>query len=350
VLGEIGRGHKIAFNILNIGRWKLGIGSTGGAKAALGHGVRYAKERKQFKKPIATFGLIRQKIASSATLIYAVETMAYRLAGMLDDRLATVDKGAEDAAKQVQNIIEDFTIEASVLKVVGSETLGYVADEMLQVFGGYGYSEEYPLERIYRDARINRIFEGTNEINRLIVPATLLKRALKGQAPLMEMTQKIIGELADPEQLPKLGEGPLAKAIFGTEMAKRAVVFAASYAAQKYMQDLKDKQRILGSLADCLNDLYGMDSVIARAHQAVAAQGEAKAELHTMLASLFCFEARANVFQRLRRIAMMMAEGAELDTLYENLAKLDQRNRVDYTGLQDAVAERMLDADGYALG
>lgn len=347
VLGDIGRGHKIAFNILNIGRWKLGIGSIGAAKYALGHGVRFAKDRKQFKKPIATFGLIRQKIAASATLIYAGETMAYRLGGMLDARVKSIDSGAEDYDKQVEKVIEEFTIEASILKVFGSETLNWVADEMLQVHGGYGYTEEYPLERIWRDARINRIFEGTNEINRLIIPATLLKRALKGQVPLMQFTQEVVGQLAEPDKLPQKGEGTLGNEIWGVELAKRAVVFSASYAAQKYMVDLQEKQRILGGLADCLTDLFGMDSVIARASQAIEKSGEEKSAIHVQLTKLYCFEGRANIFQRLRRIAMMMAEGDELDTLYDNLGKLDQRYRVDFMGLQDAVAERMLDEDGY---
>ncbi len=349
VLGDIGRGHKIAFNILNIGRWKLGIGSIGAAKCALGHGVRFAQDRKQFKKSISSFGLIRQKIASSATLIYAGETMAYRLGGMLDARIESIDPGADDVDKQVEKVIEEFTIEASIVKVFGSETLNFVADEMLQLHGGYGYIEDYPLERIWRDARINRIFEGTNEINRLIIPATLLKRALKGQVPLMQFTQDVIAQLADPDTLPQKGEGSLGYEIWGTELAKRAVVFSASYAAQKYMVDLQEKQRILGSLADCLIDLYGMDSVVARASQAIEQSGDQNAGIHVQLTKLYCFEGRANTFQRLRRIAMMMAEGDELNTLYDNLGKLDQRYRVDYMGLQDAVAERMLDEDGYEL-
>lgn len=349
VLGEIGRGHKIAFNILNIGRWKLGIGSIGGCKYALGYGVRYAKERRQFKKPIATFGLIRQKIAESAVRIYAGETMAYRLAGLIDSRSKQLDHKADDYYSQVIRIIDEFTIEASALKIFGSEALYFVADEMLQVHGGNGYTEDYPLERLVRDARINRIFEGTNEINRLIIPATLFKRALKGQLPLMEFTGQIIGELSTPDKLPKLGQQPLAAEIRATELCKRAAVYAASYAAQKYMEDLKEKQRILGALADCLVDVFGMDSVVARATQASAEVSPESARIHHALAQLYCFDARENLFQNLRRISMMMADGDELDALYNNLDKLDQRYRVDYTALQDTVAQHMLDHDGYSL-
>ncbi len=349
VLGEVGRGHKIAFNILNIGRWKLGSGSIGGAKYALGIGVRYAKERKQFKKPIASFGLIRQKIAEAATLIYAGEAMAYRLGGVIDEKIGELDAQAADYHKKAITIIEDFTIEASVLKIFGSEALYKIADDMLQVHGGNGYVEDYPVERILRDARINRIFEGTNEINRLIIPATLFKRALDGQMPLMEYTASIIDELGRPDTLPKRQPGPLGAEAWATELAKRAVVYAASYAAQKYMQDLREKQLLLGALADCLVDIYGMDSVVGRANQAIRAEGEAKGEAHRQLASLYCFEARADVFQRLRRVAMMMAEGEELEMLYANLEKLDQRYRVDFMRLQDDVAERMIEDDGYTI-
>ncbi len=349
VLGDIGRGHKIAFNILNIGRLKLGVGSLGAAKYALGFGVRYAKERRQFKKPIVTFGLIRQKIASAATLIYAAESMAFRTSGLIDEAHRRLDHDDPDYPSKAIAAIEEYTLEASVLKVFGSEALYWVADEMLQIHGGNGYVEDYPLERILRDARINRIFEGTNEINRLIIPATLLKRALQGRLPLMEFTGQVISELGDPKQLPQKGKGPLANAVWATELCKRAIVFAASYAAQKYMEDLKEKQRLLGALADCIIDLYGMDSVVHRAHQAVAILGEEQARIHVDLASLFVFDGRPNIFQRLRRVAMMMADGEELDTLYDHLGKLDQRYRIDYMEMQDRIAGRMVDDDGYGI-
>ena len=346
LLGQLGRGHKIAFNILNIGRWKLGVGSVGACKHALRQGVAYANERKQFKKPIASFGLIRSKIARSADLIYAAESMAYRLGGALDAHMLALEASAPDYDTRAQKIVEDFTIEASILKVFGSEALAYVADEMLQIHGGNGYTEDYPLERIYRDARINRIFEGTNEINRLIIPATLLKRALKGQIPLMPFTAKLTQELAQPDSLPQRGQGTLGDEIQAVELCKRAVVYQASSAAQKYMADLKEKQRILGPLADCLMLVYAMDSTVARAHQATTAKSP-RVEMHTALAKLYCFEARARLFQHLRRVAMMMAEGDELDRLYDNLGKLDQRYRVDYMALQDHVASRILAANGY---
>ena len=348
VLGDVGKAHKIAFNILNIGRYKLGVASIGAAKYALTLGTAYAKERRQFGKPIASFGLIRQKLAVSATLIYAGEAMAYRLGGDLDRRLTALK--AEDPSQydaKAIAVIDDFTIEASILKVFGSEALYGIADEMLQVHGGNGYTEDYPLERLLRDARINRIFEGTNEINRLIIPATLLKRALTGKIKLLEFTGQIMGELSDSTKLPQVGEGLLAAECHAAEMAKRAVVYAASYAAQKYMEDLKDKQRILGALADCLMEVYGMDSALTRALQwaaakAPAAAGSMPAEIHQALAALYCFDARANVFQRLRRVAMMMCEGDELDAFYSHLGTLDQRFRIDCSGLEERVADYLL--------
>ena len=349
LLGEVGRGHKIAFNILNIGRWKLGISSMGGAKNALALGAKYANERKQFKKPIGSFGLIRQKLARSATLIFAGESMAYRTAGLIDGCASAASKEDADYAQKAIAAVEEFTIEASILKVFGSEVLGYVADEMLQIYGGNGFVEDYPLERIYRDARINRIFEGTNEINRLIVPATLFKRVLQGRVPLMQVVGSILGELQGASPLPEKGDGPLANEIWATELTKRAVLYAASYAAQKYMEDLKNKQRLLGDIADCITDLYGMDSCVARASQIATSGGGAKADQAVVMAQLYCFEARADVFQRLRRVAMIMADDQELDALYDNLAKLDKRYRVNYTTLQDQVAEYVLDQEGYNI-
>ena len=280
--------------------------------------------------------------------LYAGESMAYRLAGDLDVRLAQLDASAADYDARAIGVIDDFTIEASILKVFGSEALFSIADEMLQVHGGNGYTEDYPLERLLRDARINRIFEGTNEINRLIIPATLLKRALKGQLGVLEFTGKIMQELENPDALPQAGDHPLGAELQAAALAKRAVVYAASYAAQKYMEDLKDKQRILGALADCMIEIYGMDSALARSHQADLA-GLKSAPLHRALARLYTFEARANVFQRLRSVTMMMAEGAELDTVYANLGKLDVRFRLDCTEAEEAVATHLLAAGGYVV-
>ncbi len=349
VLGEIGRGGKIAFNILNIGRYKLGAGTLGAAKYALGHGCTYAKDRRQFKTPIAQFGMIQSKIAHSATLIYAGESMAYRLAGGIDALNVSLDKKAPNFGKHAVKVIDQFAIEASILKIFGSEALGWISDEMLQIHGGNGYTEDYPLERSVRDARINRIFEGTNEINRLIIPLTLFKRAMAQELPLMDFVAQVNEELAHPEKLPKVAAGVLGEEVWATELTRRAVVYVTSCAVSKYAVDIKDKQRILGAIADCIIDLYAMDSAVSRAHQAQSSGDEKTKSMHVALAKLYCFDARPNVFQRLRRIAMIMADGQELDAMYETLSRLDQRYRVPYVALQGQVAGRMLDDNGYKL-
>ncbi len=348
VLGDIGRGHKIAFNTLNIGRWKLGVAGIGAAKAALRHGVAYALERRQFDKPIASFGLVREKLSSAVTSIYAGESMAYRLGGAIDARTALLDHAAPDYWKKAVDVIDEFTIEASVLKVFGSEACYRVVDDMLQIHGGNGYTEDYPLERMLRDSRINLIFEGTNEINRLIIPATLLKRGLTGKIPLMPFAEQVMSELAGTSEIPQAGKGVLASEILATELCKRAILYAASYAMQKYMIDLKEKQHILGALANCVIALYGMDSVLTRASQAVSAMGEAGASVHLACSKLHCFDARASVFQELHRIAMNMADGDELDTIYSNLDKLDRRYRVDIRTAEEHITDRLLNGGTYA--
>src|SRR5215831_8725979 len=224
VLGDIGAGHKIAFNILNIGRWKLGVGAVGGAKYCLEIGVKYARERKQFGKPIADFDLIRKKIGDMATQTFVAESMAFRTAGLLDARSRSIDPADSAAAKKQIDAIEEHSIEASIIKVFGSEMLHFTADETLQIFGGAGYIEDYPIERVSRDARINRIFEGTNEINRLLVPGTLLKRALQGRLALMKLVGEVQGELADPIKIDRRPlEGPLGREQKKCDYAKRAI-------------------------------------------------------------------------------------------------------------------------------
>jgi alkylation response protein AidB-like acyl-CoA dehydrogenase len=349
VLGQVGRGHKIAFNILNVGRLSLGAGSLGGAKYAFSHGVRYTKERRQFGQPIASFGLVRSKLAHGAALIYACESMAYRTSGMIDAALRQLSPSAADYATQAQAVLDEFSIEASVVKVFGSEAAWRVIDDMLQLFGGNGYVEDYPIERVLRDARVNRIFEGTNEINRLLIPSTLLKRAMQGRVPLLEFAAQVQSELAEPARLPRRGDGPLGEEGWATELARRAIVHVASHAAQKYLESIKDQQHLLGHLADCLIDLYAMDSVVARAHQAQDELGGARAQAQVDLASLFCLDARARIFGCLRRAAMSLAEGEAFTALADELSRLDQPYRVDVFALEEAVAQRALDRDGYAV-
>src|SRR5215475_189327 len=235
VLGEIGKGHVIAFNILNIGRFKLGAMCVGGARNSLDHAIAYAKQRKAFAKVIADFGLVREKLANMAARTYVGESLVYRTVGLMDSALSAVDKSADDAPKQTLKAIEEYAVECSIIKVWASEMLDYVVDETVQVYGGYGFVEEYPAERTYRDARINRIFEGTNEINRLIITGFLLKRALSGQLPLMPAIKKLMDEVLSGPSMGDEIEGPLADERKLVAQAKKLGLFAAGSATQKYL-------------------------------------------------------------------------------------------------------------------
>ncbi len=348
VLGEIGRGHKIAFNILNIGRWKLGAGAIGGAKHVLEHAAKYANERKQFGESLSRFGLIREKLARSAMLIYAGEAMAYRTGGIIDARIAELDRGAEDYYPRAISLIEEFSIEASILKVFGSEAVWTIADEAVQIFGGNGYVEDYPVERILRDSRINRIFEGTNEINRMLIPGTILKRAMKGQLPLMQVSQEVMAELAN-DALPHEQAGPLGREVWATELAKRAVTYATAQAVQRFMQELQEQQVLLAELADMYIAVYAMDSAVARAQQAIVAQGEDNARAHLELAQLFVFESRAQLMSKLRRVAHLVCDENTLEDYLVNARVLDQPYAADLSALQDAVASRVVEREGYVL-
>lgn len=354
VLGEVGRGHKIAFNILNIGRYKLGAGAIGLAKYALKEGTAYAKDRRQFKKPIAQFELIQEKLARSATMIYAGETMCFRLGGDIDARNTHVDKNATSWGSDAIGVIDDLTIEASIIKLFGSETGEYVSDEMLQVHGGNGFTADYPLERVVRDSRINRIFEGTNEINRMIIPTTLLKRATAGSLPLLELTKTYMAQLHNPKLLPQVPEGSFGPLINATELAKRGVILAMSMAAQAYKEGLKDKQSLLGSLADCVVAIYGMDSVIARAHQAQnsgqGAQHQAQAQLHMAMAKLYCFDAQGQIATSLRRVAAQLAQGEAYVQLLHGLQQLDPVYSADVGALQTQIATAVIAHGGYMVG
>src|SRR5262249_15719288 len=292
LLGQAGQGHKIAFNILNVGRWKLGVGSLGGAKYCLELGTRFARERKQFGKPIAEFDLIRKKIGDIATQLYVAESMAYRTAGLIDARFRGVDPGAADAQRRYVDAVEEHSIEASIIKVFGSEMLFTTADETLQIFGGSGYIADYPIERISRDARINRIFEGTNEINRLLVPGTALKRALQGRLGLMGLAAEIRAELADPARIDRaIAAGPLGPAQKKCDLAKRAVGYAIAKGVERYAAQISEKQELLGVLADGIILVYAMDSAIPRAGQILAQQGERAAQIPIAVTQLFVAQA-----------------------------------------------------------
>jgi alkylation response protein AidB-like acyl-CoA dehydrogenase len=350
VLGEIGKGHKIAFNILNIGRWKLGVGATGGAKHILEMGVKFARDRKQFGKPIAEFDLIRKKIGEIATQIYVSEAMGFRTAGLLDARWKAIDPKDPKLQQKQLDATEEHAIEASMIKVFGSEMLHATADETLQIFGGAGYIEDYPIERASRDARINRIFEGTNEINRLLVPGTLLKRALTGKLALMQMVSDVQGELADPIKIDRrVPDGVLGRERKKCDYAKRAIVYVASLGVQKYLQQISDKQELLGGLADCMILTFGMDSAITRTLQMIKSGGEEKARIPLAMTELFVAKAHEEVFDLVREMLMWMSAEEEWGREVRDVNEYYSLDRVNTFSLRRKIALHTIEAGGYAL-
>src|SRR3982075_2296429 len=293
LLGEIGKGHIIAFNILNIGRFKLGAMCVGGGRVSLEHAIGYAKQRKAFNKVIADFGLVREKIANMASLIYVGESLVYRTVGMMDNALSEVDKSGADAMKETRKAIEEYAVECSIIKVWGSEMVDFVVDETVQIYGGYGFVEEYPAERAYRDARINRIFEGTNEINRLIITGFLLKRAMSGQLPLMPAIKKLMDEVLSGPSLGEEIEGPLALSEERklVAQAKKLGLFVSGAATQKYMQTIQDQQEVMGAIADMTIEIYAMESAVLRAQKIAEQKSESAAALPIAMARVYMSQA-----------------------------------------------------------
>jgi alkylation response protein AidB-like acyl-CoA dehydrogenase len=349
LLGEIGKGATIAFNILNIGRFKLGAHAVGGSRAAITTSVKWAKERKAFGKTIADFGLIREKIAQMVVGVYVGEAMVYRTVGMMDVALGEIDKKAADAAKLIRNSIEEYAVECSILKVWGSELLDKVVDEQVQIYGGYGFVEEYPAERAYRDSRVNRIFEGTNEINRLIITGWLMKRAMSGQLALMPAIKKLMDEIMSGPLQTEDVEGALAEERKIVANAKKIALFTAGAASQKYMQKLVDHQEVMGAIADIVIETYAMDCALARTLKMVAAQGEAAAKLPMAMTQVYIAKAMATIEAAARRIIADVAEGDMLRTQMAILRRLTKSEPANVIGLQDAIAARTLEAGKYTL-
>jgi butyryl-CoA dehydrogenase len=344
LLGEIGKGHHIAFNILNIGRFKLGAACVGGARNSLLNGIRYAKERKAFGKSICEFGLIQEKLAECAAGVYAGESLTYRTVGMIDAALADVDTKVENASREIQKRIEEYAVECSILKVWGSEMLDMVVDHVLQIYGGYGFVEEYPAERAYRDSRINRIFEGTNEINRLIITGWLMKRAMSGQLPLLEAIRQIMNEvMSGPGTGVEDGEGPLAAERKALALAKKMGLFAAGVASQKYMMTLADQQEVMGALADAISEVYAMESCILRAEK-MGAAGQALA-----LTRYYVAGSVAKVEAAARKVVVNAADGDALRTQLAILRRLAKYDPVDTIALGRQIAAHVVAAGRYSL-
>ena len=349
LLGEIGKGATIAFNILNIGRFKLGAMCVGGARVSIESAVAYAKERKAFGKTIGEFGLVREKIANMATLIYVGESIVYRTVGMMDALLAEIDSASPDAAKAQRKAIEEYAVECSILKVWGSEMIDYVVDETLQIYAGYGFVEEYPAERAYRDARINRIFEGTNEINRLIITGFLLKRAMSGQLPLMPAIKKLMDEVLSGPSVGEEIEGPLAEERKVVAQAKKLGLFIAGSATQKYMAAIQDKQEVMGAIADMTIEIYAMESAVLRAQKMVEQKGEASAALPLAMTRVYLTQAFEKVEAVAKKVIADVAEGDMLRTQLAIVRRLAKHEPFNTIALRQQIAQRTIEAGKYSL-
>src|SRR4051812_2804747 len=349
LLGDIGKGHVIAFNILNIGRFKLGAMCVGGGRVALENAVAYAKQRKAFTKVIADFGLVREKIANMASLIYVGESLVYRTVAMMDTAVSEVDKSAADAAKQTLKAIEEYAVECSIIKVWGSEMIDYVVDETVQIYAGYGFVEEYPAERAYRDARINRIFEGTNEINRLIITGFLLKRAMTGQLALMPAIKKLMDEVLSGPSMSEDLEGPLAAEQHLVAQAKKLGLFAAGSATQKYMQAIQDQQEIMGAIADMTIEAYAMETAVLRAQKIAAAKGETAAALPIAMTRVYLAHAMEKIESAARKVIAAVADGDMLRTQFAILRRLAKYEPFNTVELGQQIAQKMIERGKFTL-
>lgn len=341
LLGEIGRGHVIAFNILNIGRFKLAGGAVGSCKHTLGLAVQYAKERRQFGQPLVNFTLIQGKLADMAVKTYAAESAAYRTGGLLDETLAGLDPHGQDSGRQAAKRIEEYAIECSINKVLASEALDFVADEAVQIHGGYGYMQEYEVERIYRDSRINRIFEGTNEVNRLLIPGTLMRRAMKGEIPVMAALKSLQDELMNLAP-PELDDAPLALERSMVDRAKKMCLMVAGLAVQKYQLGLEKEQEILALLADMAIEIFAAESGLLRA---IKHDGEMKLDL----ATIFAHEATDRVAALARTALAHIEEGDTLRAQLSIVKRLSRHDQVNLIGLKRRVAARVIEAGRYVV-
>ncbi len=349
LLGDVGKGHIIAFNILNVGRFKLGAMSVGGARVSIESAVAYAKQRKAFGKTISEFGLVREKIANMATLIYVGESLVYRTVGMMDALLSEIDSASPDAAKERRKAIEEYAVECSILKVWGSEMIDYVVDEALQIFAGYGFVEEYPAERAYRDARINRIFEGTNEINRLIITGFLLKRAMSGQLPLMPAIKKLMDEVLSGPSLGEEFEGPLPEERKLVAQAKKLGLFVSGAATQKYMQAIQEQQEVMGAIADMTIEIYAMESAVLRAQKMVEQKGEASAALALAMARVYLTQGFEKVEAAAKKVIADVAEGDMLRTQLAIVRRLAKHEPFNTIALRQHIAQKTIEAGKYTL-
>ncbi|TVX92563.1 acyl-CoA dehydrogenase family protein [Paenibacillus agilis] len=348
VLGEIGRGHVIAFNILNIGRFKLGAGCLGAAKEAIELSSKYANTRTQFSKPLSAFPLIGKKLAEMNIRTYVTESMVYRTSGLIDSSMKDIDQNQPDSGQLLAKSIAEYALECSINKVFASEVLDFVADEGVQIHGGYGFTQEYKIERIYRDSRINRIFEGTNEINRLLIPGTLVKKAMKGELPLMQKAQGLQAELMQlvPGQT---FEGTLEHETHLLLMAKKIFLMIGGLAMQKYAMELDKQQEVLSNLADVMILVYAMESALLRTRKMIAKLGEQKAANAIEMTKVYVHEAFDDVDRFAKEALATMESGDVLRTQLSILKKLTRNTPIDTVAVKRGIAARVIGAEKYIV-
>ncbi|TXL64943.1 acyl-CoA dehydrogenase [Cerasibacillus terrae] len=348
LLGEKGKGHKIAFNILNVGRYKLAIGGVGGSKRSVELATKYVNERKQFGVPISSFNLTKEKLATMATNTYANESAVYRTVGLFEQRMGSMSDEQLKDGREVAKAIAEYQIECSMNKYMATECLDEAADEAVQLHGGYGFMQEYEVERMYRDSRINRIFEGTNEINRLIVPGTLLKKAMKGELPLLQKAQSLQEELVMmmPEEV---GTEPLEQEKYLVRNAKKMVLLGAGLAAQKYMEKLENEQEILANLADMTAEVYNMESAVLRTEKAIQTSGEEKNKQKLLYTQVYVQEAFNRIENDAKEILIAVEEGDTLRMMLSSLRKLTRHTPTNVIAKKREIADQIIDAEKYIV-
>lgn len=348
LLGEKGRGHIIAFNILNVGRYKLAIGGVGGAKRGLELATKYVNERKQFDTPISSFTLTQEKLGTMASETYANESAVYRTVGLFEQRMGALSDEELKDGREIAKAIAEYQIECSMNKYMATELLDYVADEAVQMHGGYGFMAEYEVERMYRDSRINRIFEGTNEINRLLVPGTLLKKAMKGELALFQAAQSLQEEIMMmmPEEI---GTEPLEQEKHLLKNAKKIVLLGAGLAAQKYMQKIEGEQEILANLADMTAEVYNMESAILRTEKAIGRDGADKHNLKLLYTQVYCQEAFNRIEADAKEILIAVEEGDTLRMMLSSLRKLTRHDPTNVIAKKREIAKEIIEEEKYLV-
>jgi len=349
VLGEIGRGHIIAFNILNIGRLKLGAATIGGGRRALSTTVKYAKAREQFKLPIVKFGAIRHKLAEMAIRLWVGEAALYRVAKNIDEKEHELLAAGKDLSTALLGGAEEYAIECAILKVYGSEVLDYVVDEGVQIHGGNGYSDEYEISRAYRDSRINRIYEGTNEINRLLTVDMVLKRAMKGQLDLMGPAMNVQKELMSIPDFGDENDAPFAKEHQAIDYFKKCILMVAGAAVQKLMMTLSKEQEILMNIADMSIVTYHAESALLRLEKLSTTKSEAELAIQTAIVKTYIYDAADAINKAGKDALNSFAEGDELRMMHIGLKRFTKLDPFNTKEARRTICAQLVADDGYKL-